>query len=133
MLKKLLTTIFFVSITLVLLPACAKKDVSTATTANAVNATDKQTPVSTIDTRKPGTVRGQVSVMDVPVDFSTPENVEKSIEIVKLEAGDAKAKALTTAMKYLLTYDLALGHDKEKLYKKLNGKTPNAIIAMIER
>ena len=36
-------------------------------------------------------------------------------------------------MKYVMYYDLSLRNDKEKLYKKLDGKTPEQIIAMIKR
>jgi hypothetical protein len=36
-------------------------------------------------------------------------------------------------MGYILAYDLSLGRDQEKMYKKLNGRTPNAIIAKMKR
>ena len=62
--------------------------------------------------------------MDLPVNFSTPESVEQSIEKVKQQAGDGEARALNNAMGYVLDYDLSLGSDKEKMYKKLNGSTP---------
>jgi hypothetical protein len=34
---------------------------------------------------------------------------------------------------YILAYDLSFARDKEKMYKKLNGRTPNAIIAKAKR
>lgn len=76
---------------------------------------------------------GEVSVMDQPVDFSTPEAVEESIEKVRQEAGDDDALKLKNALGYILAYDLSFARDKEKMYKKLNGRTPNAIIAKAKR
>jgi hypothetical protein len=79
------------------------------------------------------TAAEQLSVMDMPVNFSTPEDVEKSIEKVRQEAGETEALRLTNALGYILAYDLSLGRDEEKMYKKLNGRTPNAIIAKMKR
>jgi len=76
---------------------------------------------------------GQVSVMDRPVDFSTPENVQKSLQAVREGAGNAAARDLNNALQYILTYDLSIGRDQAKLYKKLDGRTPRAIIAKIKR
>ena len=43
------------------------------------------------------------------------------------------ARRVESKMGYLLTYDLSVGHNEAKLQKKLNGKTPNEIIAMKKR
>ena len=122
MYKKFFTTLSIVAMTLFLVPACAEQD----------NGTEASASTTTTDAVK--TADGeQASVMDLPVDFSTPENVDKSIEKVKQEAGETKARNLSIAMKYLLTYDLSVSHNEEKLHKKLNGSTPNEIIAKMER
>ena len=122
MYKKLFTALSIVAMTLFLVPACAEQD----------NGTEASASTTTTDAVK--TANGeQASVMDLPVDFSTPEGVEKSIEKVRQEAGDSKARQLSVAMKYLLTYDLSVSHNEEKLYKKLNGSTPNEIIAKMKR
>lgn len=131
MYKKLITTLSIVSMTLILAPACAEQD----------NGAQAKADNTTTETVKPATavkeaipVDGeQSSVMDMPVDFSTPENVEKSIEKVRQEAGDDAALQLTNALGYIQAYDLSLKGDKQKMYKKLNGRTPNAIIAKMKR
>ena len=71
--------------------------------------------------------------MDLPVDFSSPEKVEESIEKVRQQAGEGAARDLSNALGYILTYDLSVRGNKEKMYKKLNGRTPNAIIAKMKR
>ena len=131
MFKKLFTVIFISTLTLVLVPACAEQDKDADVVAGTVQATDTQVSTAVAEGTKSG--GEQVSVMDLPVNFTTPEDVEKSIEKVRQEAGDAEARDLTNAMGYILAYDLSVGHDKEKMYKKLNGRTPNAIIAKMKR
>ena len=75
----------------------------------------------------------QKTVMDQPVDFSSPENVEKSLEDIRQQAGERSVKKLTSAMDYMIFYDLEVKRDKDTLHKKLDGKTPNEIIAMVQR
>jgi hypothetical protein len=36
-------------------------------------------------------------------------------------------------MQYIKVYDLSVGNSDEKLYQKLNGKTPEQIIAKMKR
>jgi hypothetical protein len=71
----------------------------------------------------------KVSIMDIPVNFSTPEDIEKTFQLIKEEAGEGRLSVLRSALSYILTYDLGLGHDEEKMYKKMNGRTPNQIIS----
>lgn len=100
--------------------------VSTAT----AYATDEQAAV----TDTPGEpAAAQASIMDQPVDFTTPDNVRKSLQAIKAQAGDAAARDLNNALQYLLVYDLSVKHDRDKLYKKLNGRTPRQIIAKMKR
>ena len=74
-----------------------------------------------------------LSVMDQPVNFSTPDEVEKSLQKVREQEGDIAYSTLNNAMKYILYYDLSLGGKKENLYGKLDGKTPAQIIDMMKR
>jgi hypothetical protein len=93
-------------------------------------ATDQPATV----TEKPGKPAApQASIMDQPVDFTTPEKVQKSLQAVRAQAGDAAARDLKNALQYILTYDLSIGRDQAKLYKKLNGRTPRQIIAKMKR
>ena len=73
------------------------------------------------------------SIMDQPVDFSTPENVEISLQKVKDQEGEKTYKTLNSAIQYVLFYDLSIGGDKEKLYKALDGSTPREIIAKVKK
>ena len=78
MFKKLLTAASIVTITLFLLPACAKQDNAPETTADSGQTTDASAPMS-VNRQTQG---GQGSVMDQPVNFSSRKEVNKSIEKV---------------------------------------------------
>jgi len=83
---------------------------------------------------KAGSTSEQVeSIMDQPVDFSTPENVEMSLQKVKEQEGEKAYKRLNGAMQYILFYDLGINSNKEKLHKALDGSTPNEIIAKMKK
>ena len=69
--------------------------------------------------------------MDQPVNFSSQDEVNKSIEKVRQQVGDAEANELNKALGVILTQDMSLRQDKDRLFRKLNGKTPNEIIAMM--
>ena len=127
MFKKLLTAASIVTITLFLLPACAKKDNVPETTVDSGQTTDASAPMS-VNQKTQG---GQGSVMDQPVNFSSQNEVNKSIEKVRQQAGDAEANELNKALGVILTQDMSLRQDKDRLFRKLNGKTPNEIIAMM--
>ena len=135
MFKKLFTVIFISTLTLAFVPACAEQDKDAVGVADTAQATAKQVSTPVAESAESGGDTGgeQDSVMNQPVNFSTPEDVEKSIEKVRQEAGNAKAVTLKSAMDYILYYDLSLGNDREKMYAKLNGSTPNAIIAKMKR
>ncbi|MCW8925706.1 MAG: hypothetical protein OQJ84_05560 [Xanthomonadales bacterium] len=80
-----------------------------------------------------GAVEETASMLDQPVDFSSPEAVEKTLQNIREQEGDVMLSKLTVAMDYLLYKDLSLGNDKKKLYKKLDGQTPNQIIARMKK
>jgi hypothetical protein len=122
------------TLVLVLAPACAQQDNEADTKANAKPVAESPAPASAGETaQSTGAAGSDMSIMDKPVNFSTPENVDKSIEAVRLGAGEKAARDLNNALKYILTYDLSLGRDKAKMYQKLNGRTPNEIIAKMKR
>ena len=128
MFKSTFTAISIIIIVLLLEPAYASQDMDTEASANNSKVTTKATSVDEEETDGE-----QTSVMDLPVNFSTHEDVEKSLQLVKEQAGERGSLALKNAMGYILYYDLGLGGDKEKMYKKLDGKTPNEIIVMMRR
>ena len=127
MFKKLLTAASIVTISLFLLPACAEQDSDTETAAGRTQAKDGSTPVNQ---RTPG---GHSAVMNLPVDFSTQAEVNKSIEKVRQQAGDAEADNLERALGVILPQHMSQRQEKAALLKALNGKTPNEIIAMVKQ
>ena len=129
MLKNILITASAGTLTLFLLTACAEdaKDTGQSNTAKVpapIEKTEEKTAVSTSQDK---------SIMSQPVNFSTPEDVEKTLQNIREEAGDDTYNQLKNAMQYMLVYDLGLSRNKEKLYQKLNGKTPEKILEMTKR
>jgi hypothetical protein len=123
MFKKLFISMSAATIAIFLVTACAEEanDASQATVAG-----------SNIDTNQPP---GQqdVTLMNQPVDFSSPEAVEKTLQNIRDKEGDNAYKKITNAMQYLMVYDLSLRNNEEKLHKKLDGMTPEEIIAKMRR
>lgn len=122
MLKTLVTSISLLTLTLTLATAHAGQDQHAAAAENNTTAADQEL-----------TNDQQVSVMDLPVNFSTTEDIDKSLQAVREQAGEAQERDLKNAIQYLMTYDLSVRNDKQKLYKKLDGRTPNQIISKIKR
>lgn len=121
--KTLFTSILTGSLTLFLVNACAED--TQVTEAVAVPAAAPQDVPVTGDQAS--------TIMNQPVDFSTPEKVEKSLQKVREQAGDKALANLESAMKNILYRDLSLKGSQEKMYKKLDGKTPTQIISMVKR
>ena len=137
MLKKLFIYFSIVTLILMLVPAFANQHAdaetvqgTTQTEETSSTSTEAEAATSEAEAEAEGE---QTSVMDLPVDFSTPEKVEESIEKVREQAGDDEARELSYALGYILAYDLSVGGKREKMYKKLDGRTPNAIIAKTKR
>lgn len=121
--KTIFTSIMASAIVLFQVSACAEDSNDPETTTEQVSAPESA-----------GNAGGHsTGIMDQPVDFSTAENVEISLQNVREQEGDQAYKKLNNAMKYVKYYDLSIHNDTEKLYKKLDGKTPNEIIAMMKR
>jgi succinate dehydrogenase/fumarate reductase flavoprotein subunit len=123
--KNLLTVISAGVMTLFLVTACAEEnaDVSSQTLSKNGSSSEKVSD--------PGD-QGN-SLMNQPVNFSTPEDVEKTLQNIREKEGDKAHNQLKIAMQYIMVYDLSVGNNKEKMYKKLDGRTPEQIIAKMKR
>ena len=125
MCKKLLTIISAGTMALFLVTACAEESEDANSTAAEKGDLSSDTVADSGNQSN--------SLMNQPVNFSTPEDVEKTLQNIREKEGDIAYKQVKNAMQYVMYYDLSLRNDKEKLYKKLDGKTPEQIIAMIKR
>lgn len=124
--KRLITLISAGSMALFLVTACAEEGEA----VNSATAAEKNAS-SSAKVADSG-IQGD-SLMSQPVDFSTPENVEKSLQGIREKEGDKAYNQIKNAMQYLMVYDLSVGNNEEKLYKKLDGRTPEQIIAKMKR
>lgn len=70
--------------------------------------------------------------LDLPLDGSSKEAFDASLARIKRHTDAASYKTLTSSFGYLLMYDLPLRGDKEKLIKKLDGKTGYEVFDMVE-
>ena len=127
--KVLFLLITAMSLTLLLSVACAEQD-QDIEAAVQTGTSSQETPTS--DTPEEA-VEEADSLMDQPVDFSSPEKVEETLQSIREQDGDSAYNRVKTAMDFLLFYDVGLARNKEKLYAKLDGKTPNQIIAAAKR
>jgi len=109
--------------------AYAEQDENNSTAAQ--KATPPQAATPNADTEPES--GDNESLMDKPVDFSTTEKAEETLQNIRVQEGERAYEAIESAMKYLLFYDLSVSNNKEKLYKKLDGKTPKEIIAKTRR
>ncbi len=109
--------------------ACAEQGQDNEAAAEADTATTQEPTNGEMDK----TAEDTVSLMDQPVDFSTPEAAEKTLQDIREQEGEAAYMNLKNAIDYLLFYDLSVRNDKTKLYKKLDGLTPKQISAKIKR
>ena len=111
--------------TLFLVTACAEEsaDVSNQTPSKSESSSEKVSESGD---------QGN-SLMNQPVNFSTPEDVEKTLQNIREKEGDKAYSQLKNAMQYIMVYDLSVGNNKEKMYKKLDGRTPEQIIAKMKR
>ena len=145
--RKILTSITTGLVTLFILTACTENSEDAKLTKKSSGETErtdelvkkssapanKSTAHRQAREFKPEPRMPKHPIMNQPVDFSTPENVENTLKNIGELAGPQVVKQLESKMDYMMAYDLSVGHNKEKLYKKLNGKTPNEIIAKTRR
>lgn len=109
-------------LTLLLSTACAEQGQDNETTAKASDSTAQAAKAE-----------DAVSVLDQPVDFSSPEAIEKTMQNIREQKGEAAYMKLNDALDAILYYDLSLGNDRTKLYAKMNGQTPNQIFARMKK
>ncbi len=126
--KLALTSVSAIVATLFLVTACAEEGTGTETTSTAVAATGSGTTDAVVENSAE-----QKSIMDQPVDFSSAEAYAKTLESIRQQDGDKVAGSIENTIGYFMVYDLSVKRDKEKLMKKLNGKTPNEILGMRRR
>lgn len=69
--------------------------------------------------------------MQIPLDGTSVETFENSLETIRGETTEAEFKTIQNALDYLLVYDLGARRDRELLYKRLDGKTPAEILEMV--
>lgn len=113
-----------------LLSACGSEN-SDAETAGAKSTADK-TQEKTVQTSK-AAKKNEIptdGVMAEAVNFSTPQDIQNSFQAIEDEAGEFVVGQLKNAIDYMLVYDLSVSRNKQKLYEKLNGKTPTEILSM---
>lgn len=67
------------------------------------------------------------------LDGSSEAAFEASLKQLQETAPTLEYRSVKSAIQYLLVYDLSARGNKEKLYKKLNGKTAEEIIALAKR
>jgi hypothetical protein len=120
--KKLLVSITALSLAFYGISSCAEENKEPVDEATA-----KSGAVTKKVAEQPSDAEN--SIMNQPLDFSTPEGIETSMQNVREQAGDKAYRKLDNAMKYLLYYDLGVKNNKDALYKKLDGETPEQIIA----
>jgi hypothetical protein len=110
--------------------ACAKTDPEAETApADMANASSVELPDATV--AKPKNEQPQYEFTDamrVPVDGSSLESFEQSLESIKSKAEAAEYKTLTGAIDYLLIYDIGARHDRAKLAQRLDGLTGEEIV-----
>ncbi len=114
--SKFITSLSLMVMTLFMVSACVNEGYGTKAESTSVSVAKSAT--------------SSHSVMDEPVNFSTPAAVKKSLQQIQQQAGEDEALELDEALQYLLYYDMSVGHNEQALHKKLDGKTPNQIIAL---
>lgn len=72
-------------------------------------------------------------ILDQPMDGSSVEAFEADMEAVRSQSGQKAYERLSSAIDYLLAYDLGAQRDRAKLYQRLDGKTPKEIVAQAKR
>lgn len=69
--------------------------------------------------------------MQIPVDGSSVDAFNASLETIKAKAKEPNYVSLENAIQYLLVYDLSANRDMAKLAKNLDGLTGNEILERV--
>ena len=127
----LIPLITAMSLTLFLSVACADQNQDADATAKAADSTT-QSADNNADSTTQSADNSADSLMDKPVDFSSLEQAEKTLQNILEQEGQTAYGQVKNALDYLLFYDIGVSRSKDKLYAKLNGHTPNQIIATMK-
>jgi predicted lipid-binding transport protein (Tim44 family) len=120
--RNMLTTVLASAAILAFNTACAETDneAPQATEAAPVEAAPAEAA--------PAEAAQQMSEgMRIPVDGSSLEAFENSLETIKGKVTETEYTTLTNAIDYLLVYDLAAKRNREKLAANLDGLTGEEI------
>ena len=69
--------------------------------------------------------------MDIPLDGSSLEAFNKSLERVKAHTNPSSYTTLVNAIEYLVVYDLSAKRDRTKLAANLDGMTGRQVVNMV--
>jgi len=117
-----------------LLLLCSLCSLATAACAQDTQPASASAPPETgLPVQTEGEQAAAESLMDKPLDGTSPEAFEAGLEAIKTEVGANEYSSVQSALKSMLFYNMAYRGKKEKLYAAMNGKTPNEIIEMAER
>jgi len=72
-----------------------------------------------------------LTVMDQPLDGSSIEAFTAGLERLDKEASEKEYRSVMSALDFLLFYDIGAKRDKATLYSRLNGNSPNQILAKV--
>ena len=100
---------------------------SACATASSTQPSAEATPAPTAEPIEPWDGDG----MEIPLDGSSLKAWDRSMARVKAHSRPETYNSLESAIKYLLTYDLAARGDKEKLIGQLDGLTGYEVISRV--
>ncbi|MBT8062204.1 MAG: hypothetical protein HKO64_12065 [Xanthomonadales bacterium] len=103
-----------------------------AASAEQHNTEDSVEASAAVEEATPGTEDEPVALLDQPLDGSSVETFQAGLDRVEKEAGEEEYRQLMSSISFLLFYDLGAKRDKATLYSRLDGKSPNEIIAKVQ-
>ena len=108
----------------------ADPETGTGEPAVQVEAAENATEESSVPETLPPEDQAQ-GIMDSPLDGSSVEAFSAGLLVVDEEATEKEYRTLMSALDFLLFYDVGARRNKERLYSRLNGKSPNEIIRVV--
>jgi len=113
--------------------ACAKTDSEPEASLTSDSDTISVESTKAVDTPAPAGPSYEFSdAMRIPVDGSSLESFERSLEGIKSKAGEDEYETLTGAIEYLMVYDIGARHDRTKLAQRLDGLTGEQIVDRVK-
>lgn len=113
----------------------AVNSTSAATGSTAIeNPESGPVEAAAVDARSPSLEAASrfTEGMHIPVDGSSLEAFEQSLEKIREQTTEAEYTTLTNAIDYLLVYDLSARRDREKLAANLDGLTGEEIVDKVQ-